>query len=83
MSVLLLVDVVIAVLILEALALLIFGRRKSRLPRFGVLAPNLAAGLFLVLALRCALRGDGLPVIAGCLAFAGLAHALDLRLRSR
>lgn len=83
MSVLLLVDLVIAVFVLEALVLAIVTRRKSRLPRFGLLVPNLAAGLFLVLALRSAVHGDGLPVIAGCLALAGLAHALDLRLRAR
>ena len=47
--------------------------------------PNLAAGLFLMLAVREATLGNGLPWLALWLSAAGLAHGLDLagRLKRR
>lgn len=51
------VDLVIAVLVIEVVVLAAVSRRFGRLPRLGALLPNLAAGLFLVLALRRASAG--------------------------
>ena len=78
-----LVDLVLAVFVIEVLVLAAFGRRFRRLPSLRALLPNLAAGLLLVLALRSAVHQDGTPMIAGFLALGGLAHLLDLRARSR
>ena len=78
-----LIDVVLAVLALEAAILLVVSRRHRRLPPFGKLLPNLAAGFFLVVALRgVASAGD--PRILGLsLLAAGVAHAVDLAGRLR
>jgi hypothetical protein len=83
MSVLLMVDLAIGVIVLETLVLAITGHRRSRFPRMRALLPNFAAGLFLLLALHSAARGENLAVTGGCLAIAGIAHAIDLRGRLR
>jgi hypothetical protein len=77
------VDLVLAVLGLEIVVLALAGRRFARLPGLKILWPNLAAGLCLVLALRCAVHESGWPAVAAFLALAGVAHVLDLRGRSR
>ncbi|MFN7173704.1 MAG: hypothetical protein ACK4MT_03225 [Thermaurantiacus tibetensis] len=72
------VDLVLAVLALEALLLLAFaGRRRADL----LLA--LLPGLFLLLAVRAALAGAGWQVVAACLAAALPAHLADLWRRLR
>ena len=71
-----LVDLVLAVSLLELLWLLL--RRPAAMRQ---LLPNLLAGLSLSLALRLALGGAGLAWIAPCLAAAGAAHLLDLQAR--
>ncbi len=71
-----LVDLVLAVSLLELLWLLL--RRPALLAQ---LLPNLLAGLSLTLALRLGLGGAGLAWVAPCLAAAGAAHLLDLRAR--
>lgn len=73
-------DFVLAVLAAEVVFLAI-TRRGARKPTIGALLPNLAAGLFLVLALRSAVTGDGVLPIAAFLGAAGVAHLLDLRRR--
>ena len=76
-----LVDLVIAVLAMEVVGLLVFRRRLVRLPATRRLLPNLAAGLFLVLAVRSAVHQDGAAAIGAFLALGGIAHWLDLRSR--
>ncbi len=83
MDVRILVDLVLAVFVIEVLVLAVFGRRVRGLPPLRALLPNLAAGLLLVLALRSAVHQDGTPTIACFLALGGIAHALDLRARAR
>ena len=71
-----LVDLVLAVSLLEGLWLLL--RRPAAYPQW---LPNLMAGLSLTLALRLGLAGAGLFWVAPCLAAAGLSHLLDVRAR--
>ncbi len=75
-----LVDLVLAALVVEFAALLVFGRRRRWSARR--LLPNLAAGAFLVLALRVAVHGQGIAPMGLFLAAAGVAHLLDLRRRA-
>lgn len=75
------VDFAIAVLVVEAAALLAL-RSRHTLPRRDIVLIALA-GLGLLAALRAALSGGpGFVVLAG-LTLGGLAHALDLALRVR
>ena len=71
------VDIVLAVTLLEAMALTLWRRRIAP----AALAVMLAPGVALMLALRAALTGAGWQWIALCLAAAGLAHLADLRRR--
>lgn len=76
------VDVVLAVVVLETIVLMFVGRRLTGDSPIRSLLPNLAAGIFLVLALRLAVHGGSVVPIAACLALAGMAHVVDLRYRS-
>ena len=78
----LVVDLVLAVLGLEAILLALVARGGRR-PSFAALLPNLAAGVFLVLAVRAAVLGLGAPWIGVFLALGGAAHVVDLRVRFR
>jgi hypothetical protein len=73
-----LVDLVLAISLIELLWLLL--RRPTGLAN---LAPNVVAGLSLTLALRLSLVGANHAWIVLCLAFAGLAHLMDLLARRR
>lgn len=78
-----LADLVLVVLVLEALGLVAFHRRTGR----GI-APRdcvglLGAGLALALALRCAMAGAWIGWVALCLLGALVAHLDDLRRRWR
>lgn len=73
-----LVDLVLAVSLIELLWLLL--RRPAGLPN---LAPNLLAGLSLILALRLSLVGAGPAWIVLCLVAAGVSHLMDLLARRR
>jgi hypothetical protein len=75
---LVMLDGVIALVLLEALVLVLLhhARGWGQAPR--LLLPHLGAGLALMLALRGALADAGWPWIALCLAASGLAHGLDL-----
>jgi hypothetical protein len=75
------VDAVIALLALEALLLAWLHRRHRRGPAPADLLGNLAAGLFLLLALRAALVGAAWPWIAASLLAALAAHLYDLARR--
>lgn len=69
----LMIDSVLIVVILEAMILVLLRRRA--------ILPNLLAGFMLLVAMRLALGGAGLPVVGFCLLAAGLAHLADLRRR--
>jgi hypothetical protein len=75
-------DLLLAIIALEAVALYALGRRGIG-PGLGAVAPFLAAGAFLVLALRAALVGAAWPYLAVPLALSGAAHAVDLARRFR
>ena len=79
----LLVDLVIAVTLLEAAALAVYHARTGRGLAPRDFAANLGAGLALMLAVRAALAGAAWTWVAAGLAAAGLAHLLDLRRRWR
>lgn len=70
------VDLVLAVLALEALLILLFARARRR-----DLLLGLVPGLFLLLALRAALAGAGWAWIAGLVALSLPFHLADLRRR--
>ena len=78
-----LIDIVIAVTLIECVALLVLFRIKKRglAPRDYLL--NLMSGLCLMFALRCALVGAGWTWIALWLLASGLAHGTDLWRRWR
>ena len=71
-------DVILAVMIAEALLLLVYRKMTGR----GLVATDLfamlLAGACLVLALRAALTGSQWPVVASFLAAALIAHLTDL-----
>lgn len=83
MNVALLVDGVLVVLAIEALALAWWTRRSTRWPPFRALLPNLGAGLCLLFVIRSVAEDRSLIVIGGLLAAAGLCHAADLVARRR
>ena len=78
-----LIDIVIAVTLIECVALLFLYQFKKRglAPRDYLL--NLVSGLCLMFALRCALVNAGWPWIALWLLASGLAHGTDLWRRWR
>jgi hypothetical protein len=71
-------DIVIAVMAMEAIVLIAL-RARIRHFQLSDVAGMLAAGIFLVLALRAALTGAGWQWIATFLTCAFAAHLLDLR----
>ena len=74
-------DLVLAVLVIEAIVLTVRHARSGAGPPPRVFAPLIGAGILLVLALRCALTGAPWPWIALLLSAGGLVHLLDLRQR--
>ena len=77
------VDLVLAVVIIEAAVLLLYWRLAKRGIAPGDLLPNLCAGAFLLLALRVTLAEAGWMLACGCLAAAGVAHLVDVSRRWR
>jgi hypothetical protein len=77
------VDLIIALVVLEALTVLVLSRLAPRSMDFLALLPTLASGLLLLLALRAAIAGLGWQLIAAPLALALIAHLVDLRVRWR
>jgi hypothetical protein len=75
------VDVAIAVMVIEFVAIAWLHRRGGRGPKPADIAAALAGGLFLLLALRFALTGAGWPAIAAALLAALVAHLVDLARR--
>jgi hypothetical protein len=78
-----LVDLVLAVVVIEAATLVLYWRRARRGIAPGDLLPNLCAGVFLLLALRVTLANAGWRLASACLAAAGLAHLADIYRRWR
>ena len=76
------VDVAIVVTVCECAMLVAFGWRHRR-PDVRRQVWNVAAGLFLMLAMRAVIAASSWIVVAACLAVAGAAHAIDLRARLR
>ncbi len=66
----LMVDAVMAIVIIEGITLWAFGRARVLI--------TLLAGLMLVIAMRLALGGAGLPWVGLALFAAGIAHTIDL-----
>ena len=76
-----LIDTILAITLLETAALLAYHYTTKRglAPRDYLL--NIASGLCLMLALRCALAGSGWYFIAAFLMAAGVAHIADVAWR--
>lgn len=77
------VDLVLGLTLLEAVALVAYHRRTGRGVAPADLAGNLLAGVCLLLALRGALAGAWWGWIALCLSGSLVAHLADLRRRWR
>lgn len=76
-----LVDVAIAITLVEWALLALYHRITSRGLASHAYAWNLTSGLCLMLALRLSLHGESWYWSAGCLAASGLAHLVYLRQR--
>ena len=76
-----LVDAVIVLTLIETFALWLHHRRSGRGVALSEVGLNLMSGLCLMLALRVALAGDSLWLVAAALLAAGILHALDIRRR--
>ena len=76
-------DLIVMLVAVEFAVLVAWGRRHGRGPGAASLAATLAAGLFLVLALRSALVGAGAQGIGPWLAAAFVAHLADMAIRFR
>jgi low temperature requirement protein LtrA len=72
------VDLVIAITMLEAMAVFAYRRRTGRGMPTRALVLSLAPGLFLIAALRCSVTAAGWGWIMLFLAAAGVGHAADL-----
>ena len=77
------VDLILLLVMAEAVGFVLLHRVTSRGPTPATLLPNLAAGMFLLLALRCGLRGTAWPAIALCLLGSLVAHIADLWARQK
>jgi hypothetical protein len=78
-----LIDIVIAITLLEGLALAAYHRHTGGGLAPGAFMPNLASGLALMLALRAGQTAAGWEWVALGLLASGLAHVVDLRRRWR
>jgi len=76
-------DLILALMLIEATVFFVYHVRTGRGIAPADLLTSLLAGIFLVLALRCALVGTGWEWIAACLAAALVAHLADLSRRWR
>lgn len=76
-----LIDAIFALMALEAAALAINRARTGQGPTLIQTLSNLAAGGFILLALRTALTGGDWRMIAGCLVASLIAHIADVTLR--
>ncbi len=72
------VDLVLFLVFLEAVFIAMYRGKTGRGVRLREVAAGMLAGVFLLLALRCALVGERWPWIATWLLFALIAHLADL-----
>ncbi len=77
------IDLILVLVAVEALALHWLDRRLGRGPGLGAVWPTIASGALLLLATRAALTQAWWGWIGLLLALAGLTHILDLILRAR
>ncbi|RAI33033.1 hypothetical protein [Rhodoplanes serenus] len=77
------IDLVLILVVIEAVGLAVLARLTRRVPQIGTLLPNLAAGACLLLAVRAALAGAAWPWVAAALLAALVAHLADLGTRLR
>jgi hypothetical protein len=75
------IDIILALMAVEAVGLIILRRVLGRGPSALEILISLAAGLCLMLALRVALTGGAWQAIALALAASLVVHVTDLRLR--
>lgn len=76
-------DLILAFVLVEAVALTLLFRRKGRGIPPGQILGTLAAGFFLMLAARLAMADVGDGPLAACLLAALVAHLTDLASRWR
>lgn len=79
MTLLQFVDGVLVFLVLEILVLMALHARTGRGLTSSQLLPMMAAGGFILLALRLALADSSPMLVVACLAASGIAHALDVK----
>ena len=72
------VDLILAFVFLEAVFIAVHRGKTGRGVRLREIAAGMLAGVFLLLALRCALVGERWPWIATWLLAALIAHLADL-----
>ncbi len=77
------VDLVLAIVAIEVVAITLYWHARGRGIAPALLLPNLLAGALLLLALRLSLSGYSWPWYTACLALAGVANVADLRQRWR
>lgn len=78
-----LVDLIIALVVIEIVVLFLYRALTGRGIALSDLLPNILAGAFLLIALRFALSDAGWMPICLSLTAAGLAHVIDLTRRWR
>ena len=78
-----LVDIILALMALEAAALALYRKRTGRGPALRGLLVNLGAGASLLLTLRAVISGASMPAIAALLLLALAFHVADLAARWR
>ncbi len=76
-----LVDLILALVAVEFVALALLWRSKRCGLSLADLLPNILAGALLLLALRLSLGGFGWLPCCACLAAAGIAHVVDIKRR--
>lgn len=72
------IDLIVLLVLVEWLAFAAWHRHTGKGLSGGMLLPNLAAGLCLMLALRSALTGSSWMWVALFVALSGVAHVADL-----
>ena len=77
------IDAILVLVILEGLALGLYNRATGHGPPARKIPAMLAAGFFLMLAVRLALAGASEVALAACFLAALVAHLLDLAGRWR
>ncbi len=75
------IDLILLLVLAEAVGLIVLRWATGRGIAPSALLSNLAAGCFLLAALRCGMSGAGDAWVGLCLALALVAHLADLRAR--